>query len=250
MENVRRHTMAQLELGHLRSASDPDDDRINRLFVTETGSQLYDTVELVNRLGSIEDDAAGGTFEGKLPYDVIIAVLLSFIRCYSGAMRVQAIKRELLIHRATLQGRGTTITELANQTSTPLETVRRSINESAAQGDIRFEKDPDDDRKTRVFSSDPEKESQRVAEVIEHLSRVGSAVGSGLPSTVTRSPGPALAGPVRTLPFSATRPASIQASASRREHRPARAISFAMRSGFRSSDPVVSFFVEVSAMAG
>jgi DNA-binding MarR family transcriptional regulator len=172
LENVRRHITFQLELGHLRAAADPDDDRITRLFVTESGSRLYDTAELVRRLGLLGDDNVEGGFDGKLPYDEIIAVLLAFIRCFPGGMRVQAIKRELLIHRATLAGKGVTITELAQQTSTPLETVRRSVNEAAEQGAVRFERDPDDERKVRVFFSDPDKENQRVAEVSEHLSGI------------------------------------------------------------------------------
>jgi DNA-binding MarR family transcriptional regulator len=172
LENVRRHTTFQLEFGHLRAEAGPDDDRINRLFVTESGSRLYDTAELVRRLGLLGDDDVDGSSDGTLPYDEIIAVLLAFIRCFPGAMRVQAIKRELLIHRATLAGKGITITELAQQTSTPLETVRRSVNEAAEQGAVRFEQDPDDERKALVFFSDPERESQRVADVSEHLSRV------------------------------------------------------------------------------
>lgn len=170
-ENIRRHFTAQLELGNLRSESDPDDDRVTRLFITEKGSRLYDTAELVRRLGLLAG-ADDGPFEGKPPYDQIIAILLSFIKCYPGAMKIQAIKREILIQRATVEGRGITITELARQTDTPVETVRRQINEAAAKGTLRLEKDPDDDRKTRVMYSDPEQESRRVAEVMNHLSQI------------------------------------------------------------------------------
>lgn len=54
--------------------------------------------------------------------------------------------------------------------------------------------------------------------------------GSGLPSTVTRSRVVTLiAGDEIVPPLTATRPAAIQSSASRREHRPARAITLAMR---------------------
>lgn len=171
LENVRRHFTAQLELGNLRAVPDPDDDRVTRLFITEKGSQLYDTHELVRRLALL-GDGQGDDRQEQLPYDEILTVLQSFIRCYPGAMRIQGIKRELLIHRATLEGSGITTTELARRTSTPLETVRRQITDAAARGTLRLEKDPDDDRKTRVLHSDPEQENQRVAEVIEYLSGV------------------------------------------------------------------------------
>jgi len=56
-------------------------------------------------------------------------------------------------------------------------------------------------------------------------------VGSGLPSTTMVSLGPTTqAGVVNFSPFTMTRPASIQRSASRLEHNPARAMTLAMRS--------------------
>ena len=62
-------------------------------------------------------------------------------------------------------------------------------------------------------------------------SRVRSRCGSGLPSTAMRSAAVTLsAGDVIVAPFTDTRPAAIQASASRREATPARAITLAMRS--------------------
>ena len=55
--------------------------------------------------------------------------------------------------------------------------------------------------------------------------------GSGWPSTAMRSDGVTLsAGEEITAPLTETRPAAIQASASRREASPARAITLAMRS--------------------
>ena len=171
-ENVRRHITAQLEVGNLRSAPDPDDDRITRIFVTEKGHQLYDTAELVRRLGSLTENSTADRLEGTPPYDEIIAILLSFMRRYSGGMRVQGIKRELLIQRATLEDKGITIGELAQQTCTPRETVRRHVEESVAQGILHLEKDPNDERMTRVMCSDPDRESQRVADVVDHLAKV------------------------------------------------------------------------------
>ena len=62
-------------------------------------------------------------------------------------------------------------------------------------------------------------------------SRVRSRTGNGLPSTTTRSSGVTLrAGEVIFSPLTTTRPAAIQASASRRDASPARAIALAMRS--------------------
>jgi len=63
-----------------------------------------------------------------------------------------------------------------------------------------------------------------------------------------RAPDPtATAGLVSTSPSTATRPSSIQRSASRREHRPARAMILAIRCGFPSSSWSV---VIVSAAPG
>ena len=59
-----------------------------------------------------------------------------------------------------------------------------------------------------------------------------SAPGSGLPSTrILSLPLTSKAGVFSTLPLTLTRPSPIQRSASRREHRPARAIALAMRRG-------------------
>ena len=60
----------------------------------------------------------------------------------------------------------------------------------------------------------------------------GSGAGSGLPSTRMRSLGEtSSAGLASTVPLTLTRPCSIQRSASRREHSPARASALAMRIG-------------------
>jgi hypothetical protein len=64
----------------------------------------------------------------------------------------------------------------------------------------------------------------------------GSASGIGLPSTrMSCAPESASAGLVSTLPSTVTRPSDIQRSASRREHKPARARSLAMRSPFAAA---------------
>jgi len=172
LENVRRHIQAQVELGNLRSSPDPQDDRSSLIFVTEQGSQLYDTLELVRRLGSLEGDTAAQDFEGEPPYDEIIAILLSFMEGYPGGMKVQGVKRELLIQRATDEGQGLTVSDLARLTDTPLETVRRHVQNAIEQGELRLLEDPDDERKTRVVHADPGRESQRAETVNDHLSRV------------------------------------------------------------------------------
>ena len=62
--------------------------------------------------------------------------------------------------------------------------------------------------------------------------RTGSGEGSGLPSTRTSSLSlTSKAGVVELAPLTRTRPSTIQRSASRREHSPARAIALAMRNG-------------------
>ncbi len=61
--------------------------------------------------------------------------------------------------------------------------------------------------------------------------RVRSRCGIGTPSTRTSSPGPTItAGVSNWTPLTATRPAAIRASASRREATPARAMTLATRS--------------------
>ena len=66
--------------------------------------------------------------------------------------------------------------------------------------------------------------------------RTASAAGNGFPSIRTRSLAEtSTAGVVRILPLTLTRPSAIQRSASRREHRPARAIALAMRRGAPAS---------------
>ena len=111
-------------------------------------------------------------FDGVPPYDEIIAILLSFMEGYHGGMKVQGVKRELLIQRATEEGQGITVSELARLTDTPLETVRRQIQTGIEQGELRLLEDPDDDRKARVVHADPLRESQRTATVNDHLSRI------------------------------------------------------------------------------
>src|SRR3569623_3635702 len=67
--------------------------------------------------------------------------------------------------------------------------------------------------------------------LLHRNSRVRVRPGNGWPSTAMRSRGDTLrAGDVIALPLTETRPASIHASASRREASPARAITLALRS--------------------
>ena len=69
----------------------------------------------------------------------------------------------------------------------------------------------------------------------------GITIGNAMPSTSIRlAPVTVTAGLVKISPSTATRPASIQRSASRREHRPARAMTLAIRSG-RPLSLVLSF---------
>src|SRR5262245_50920133 len=72
-------------------------------------------------------------------------------------------------------------------------------------------------------------------------SRVRSCARKGVPSTERRSAELTFsAGEVITAPLTDTRPAAIQASASRREARPARAITLAIRSPVTTCSSVLS----------
>lgn len=103
------------------------------------------------------------------PYDELISVLEAFMDQYPGALRIRGIKTALLIQKATATGQGITLSELARQTNTPLENVRRHIAKYAEQGYLRYVEDPNDERAIRVMFNRPNEEAKRAERVFEKL---------------------------------------------------------------------------------
>jgi DNA-binding MarR family transcriptional regulator len=101
------------------------------------------------------------------PYDRLISILDTFIEEFDGGMRIRGIKTALLIQRASIDGRGISLTEIARETRAPLENVRRHIAKHVALGQLRYLKDPDDERVTRVVYVDPD-EQDAIARRIEN----------------------------------------------------------------------------------
>jgi DNA-binding MarR family transcriptional regulator len=87
-------------------------------------------------------------------YDHLIAILDSFISEVGGGMRIRGVKTALLIEKATEEGRGISVSEIARETGAPLENVRRHMAKHVALGALRYVKDPTDDRVTRVVSTE------------------------------------------------------------------------------------------------
>ena len=54
LENVRRHISKHVELGTLRYISDPDDDRANRVVMTNLHTLEAATAEIARKLGDID----------------------------------------------------------------------------------------------------------------------------------------------------------------------------------------------------
>lgn len=88
------------------------------------------------------------------PYDHLISILDAFIEEFDGGMRIRGIKTVLLIHRASIDGHGISISEIARETKAPLENIRRHINRQVELGNLRYVSDPDDERVTRVLATD------------------------------------------------------------------------------------------------
>ena len=103
------------------------------------------------------------------PYDQLIAVLDAFIENFGGATRIRGAKTALLIQRATVAGRGLTLSEIARATGAPFENVRRHIEKNVALGRLRYVNDPDDDRMTRVVAADPDMAAANMLKIAERL---------------------------------------------------------------------------------
>lgn len=87
------------------------------------------------------------------PYDHLIAILDAFIEEFDGGMRIRGIKTALLIEKASEDGRGISLSEIARKTDAPLENVRRHMAKYVEQGSLRYVQDPDDERVTRVVQT-------------------------------------------------------------------------------------------------
>ncbi len=82
-------------------------------------------------------------------YDQLIAVLDVFIDEFGGDLRLRGVQTLLLIHQATLDGRGISISEVRKVTGAPLENIRRHFTKQVEIGNLAITPDPDDDRVVR-----------------------------------------------------------------------------------------------------
>jgi DNA-binding MarR family transcriptional regulator len=103
------------------------------------------------------------------PYDHLISILDAFIEEFDGGMRIRGIKTALLIEKATKEGRGISLSEIARETDAPLENVRRHMAKYVEQGSLRYVEDPDDDRVTRVVQTREGIFAQAADRVSAHL---------------------------------------------------------------------------------
>lgn len=81
-------------------------------------------------------------------------VLEAFIATYGGALRLREIKILLLVQQGTRAGTGVSISEVAKQSDTPLESVRRQLKQYQKAGLLRAAPDPRDRRVVRYFATD------------------------------------------------------------------------------------------------
>ena len=103
------------------------------------------------------------------PYDQLIAVLDVFIENFGGATKLRGAKTALLIQRATVAGRGLTLSEIARATGAPFENVRRHIEKHVDLGHLLYINDPDDDRVTRVVAADSDMAEANMLRIAKRL---------------------------------------------------------------------------------
>lgn len=109
------------------------------------------------------------------PYDHLISILDAFIEEFEGGMRIRGVKTALLIQRASIDGRGISLTEIARETKAPLENVRRHIAKHVSLGLLRYIPDPDDERVTRVIYIDPDEQDAMARRIENRLAAIEAA---------------------------------------------------------------------------
>lgn len=88
------------------------------------------------------------------PQQTLLRVVSAFVACYGGGLRLREVKILLLIQRASALGLGAHISELARETGTPVESVRRQLQQALKEGLLRKAPDAVDARVTRYFTTE------------------------------------------------------------------------------------------------
>lgn len=176
LENLRRHFRQQVEKGVLSAAADPDDERVTRYRVTNLDAQMQSVRRLAERLNAI------GRLDGKpvtesaplglATIDAQLGLLQVLADALDSSFRIRGFKVAILIQQATLTGDGITAAEISRASGAPLETSRRNLHQYQAAGDLLIEKDPNDERATRVRYPDPAQRALAISAMIEAMNRV------------------------------------------------------------------------------
>lgn len=91
---------------------------------------------------------------------------------YGGALRLRDIKILLLIREGTGRGTGVSVSEVARESGTPLESVRRQLKQMTKSGLLRTAPDPEDGRVIRHFATQAMADQWPLDALITRLSRV------------------------------------------------------------------------------
>lgn len=81
-------------------------------------------------------------------------VAFAFFACYGGDLRLREVKILLLVQQASALGLGAHISELARETGTPVESVRRQLQQALKEGLLRKVPDAEDARVSRYFATE------------------------------------------------------------------------------------------------
>ena len=160
LESIRRHFSKQVKLGVLTSLPDPKDDRVVRYRVKDNEQYQRGARRMASRLanlGPIEPDPVEQQSFGSRTYTALLDVLQAFASAIDNGFRIRAIKFAVVVQQATKSGIGMTASDIAKQSGSPLETVRRYVQAHMESGIMTAVQDPDDSRKTRVLFADPER---------------------------------------------------------------------------------------------
>lgn len=172
LESVRRQFTEYVAAGLLRKQPDSKDRRVIRYFTTELWADGWRLDDLITRLSQILGPPRATGKSGP-PFPELLDLIDLFIQGYLGSIRVRGARMALLVYRATVEGRGVSISWLARVNGAPLETVRRVLSQHVDMGHIRFVQDPEDDRRTLVVTADVDSERMRIAEMSHRLEAIG-----------------------------------------------------------------------------
>lgn len=159
LENIRRHFTRQVELGTLRTAPDPDDERVVRYQVVDRETHKRVARRMAAHLYELRPtglDTTTRAFDAAT-YSALIDALQAFANTMDGGLRIRGIKIAIVIQQATLTGKGMTASQIARSSGAPLETVRRNIHNYIEVGNLTVIEDPNDSRATRVLYREPER---------------------------------------------------------------------------------------------